>query len=176
MRPQIRHPIYKLNCDLQLMVLAAALDASEFPTISQKMLFVFSFSGKMKWWQTKEVEHLRKFYWKQVQDRKVPTCLGIGHMEMMSRALGLAEETQRTFAITTWHWFKLLLGGEVHPKCNWSRKSEGMVTHMAEAGVSLEFPFSNWLIKTHKHPSPCHSVEPVLLKSVQKGHKQSKVK
>lgn len=41
MRAQIRHPIYKLNCDLQLMVLAAALDASEFPMISQKMLFVF---------------------------------------------------------------------------------------------------------------------------------------
>lgn len=108
----------------------------------------------------------------------MPTCLGIGYMEMMSRALGLAEETQRTFAITTWHWFKLLLGGEVHPKSNWSRKSEGMVTHMAEAGVSLEFPFSNWLIKTHKHPSPCHSVKPCAAQECTKGPqiKQSKIK
>lgn len=41
MRAQMRHPIYKLNCDLQLMVLAAALDAIEFPIISQKVLFFF---------------------------------------------------------------------------------------------------------------------------------------
>lgn len=39
MRAQIKHPIYKLNCDLTLMVLAAALDASELPMISQKVLF-----------------------------------------------------------------------------------------------------------------------------------------
>lgn len=39
MRTQIKHPIYKLNCDLTLMVLAAALDASELPMISQKVLF-----------------------------------------------------------------------------------------------------------------------------------------
>lgn len=48
MRAQIRHPIYKLNCGLQLMVLAAALDASEFPVISQKVLlfcFFFLFLG-----------------------------------------------------------------------------------------------------------------------------------
>lgn len=85
----------------------------------------------------------------------MPTRLGIGHVEKLSRALGLPEEIQRTFTISTWHWFKLLLG----LKFTRSVTGVGMVTHKAETGVSLEFPFSKWLIKIHKHPSPCHSME-----------------
>lgn len=69
---------------------------------------------------------------------KCPRAFGTGHMEKLSRALGLPEEIQRIFTITTWHWFKLLLG----LKFTQSVPGVGMVTHMAEVGIPLKFPFS----------------------------------
>lgn len=79
---------------------------------------------------------------------------------------------KRTSTSTTWH--QSATGGEVHLRCNWRRKPEDMVKHgwtEGDAGVSLEFPFSNWLIKKRKLSNPCYSMEHSIVQDFPRIHK-----